>query len=391
MSLFRSPHARDTLENPLTEAHLPLSPLPLRLRERRPRHRWPLPRRLHDGAARLVRMAATSFVLALAACAADTPAPPYDFAAEVEVDLAAAPFDLASGTLAVRRDGQWAAMTGGLGNASAVALFDSAGRFHALLGSAGAGPAEYRLITALAFGAGDSLWVFDGENRRLDVYAPGGTTIARSMPYELRVDAAVPDSAAMLVSGSAHGGPQPLLRVERVAGEARTVLLEEPMGAEPHEQLHVAAYDGSVFVARRRAWDVKRIRADGTVDRITNQPPRWWRAGSDDPELSGLVDTEPNILSMALHGGELWVTGAVIVPPADAKAAFDGPDPGAQVATWIRNQVTVFDAGSGRVLREYQANGMPVYLLDDQRAFRWEPAGRAALLDYRLVIGKYGP
>ena len=55
-----------------------------------------------------------------------------------------------------------------------IRFYDDRGRFIRAVGRAGDAPGEYRLITGLGVGPGDSLWVFDYGSRRLTVLTHDG-------------------------------------------------------------------------------------------------------------------------------------------------------------------------------------------------------------------------
>ncbi len=71
-------------------------------------------------------------------------------------------------------DGRIVVADGGSGE---IRFFDDAGRFLMSTGGVGDAPGEYRMISALGTGPGDSLWVFDYGNRRFTVLSNDGDVI----------------------------------------------------------------------------------------------------------------------------------------------------------------------------------------------------------------------
>jgi hypothetical protein len=65
--------------------------------------------------------------------------------------------------------GRWAVADGG---ASEVRVYDAAGRLIRAAGRPGDGPGEYRRLSAIGVGPGDTLWVYDFGTRRFTVLNP---------------------------------------------------------------------------------------------------------------------------------------------------------------------------------------------------------------------------
>ena len=63
------------------------------------------------------------------------------------------------------------------GGANEIRFFDSSGVFLSLVGGTGDAPGEYRMLSALGYGPGDSLWAFDYGNRRFTVLSNAGETV----------------------------------------------------------------------------------------------------------------------------------------------------------------------------------------------------------------------
>ena len=69
--------------------------------------------------------------------------------------------------------------------APAIYRFDRAGKPLGSVGRAGAGPGEFRFPGPIG-GRGDSLWVWDGGQRRVVVYDPTGRATTTIVPRETR-------------------------------------------------------------------------------------------------------------------------------------------------------------------------------------------------------------
>lgn len=80
-------------------------------------------------------------------------------------------------------DGRVAVADGGLGR-SRVSVFSADGRYLRPLGATGDGPGEFRWITSLQVGPGDSLFVFDSQWQRLTVFSPDGA-LARTARFQI--------------------------------------------------------------------------------------------------------------------------------------------------------------------------------------------------------------
>ena len=63
------------------------------------------------------------------------------------------------------------------GGSSEIRFFDSSGQFQSKSGGKGDAPGEYRMISGLGAGPGDSLWVFDYGNRRFTVLSSDGQPV----------------------------------------------------------------------------------------------------------------------------------------------------------------------------------------------------------------------
>ena len=60
-----------------------------------------------------------------------------------------------------------------------VLRYNAKSRQAATVGVHGAGPGEFRSISRVRIGPGDSVWIYDSSLRRVSVFAPGGTRYVR--------------------------------------------------------------------------------------------------------------------------------------------------------------------------------------------------------------------
>ncbi len=63
------------------------------------------------------------------------------------------------------------------GGANEIRFFDSSGIFISQIGGEGDAPGEYRMLSALGYGPGDSLWAYDYGNRRFTVITRDGEIV----------------------------------------------------------------------------------------------------------------------------------------------------------------------------------------------------------------------
>jgi hypothetical protein len=119
-------------------------------------------------------------------------------APELEIGLADGPveyqFEEIAGLVPLS-GGRWAVADGG---ASEIRVYDAAGRFIRAAGRPGDGPGEYRRLTAIGAGPGDTLWVYDFGARRFTVLDPA-LLVARTVT--LAGDLANVDGVALLPDG----------------------------------------------------------------------------------------------------------------------------------------------------------------------------------------------
>jgi hypothetical protein len=333
-------------------------------------------------------------LLGVAACSEEEVRGEFTFVPAVVPSLEDAPADLGGlGSVAVRSDASLLAVTEPGMNVSRVFLFDGDGAFVTALGSPGEGPSEYGGISAVTFDRADSLWVFDSNNARADVYDPA-LALARSLPLNGRVrraQAAVDGGilASILVEEGANGLA---MQVIHLRGEEHDLVARDRI-EDPFEESLLAQAGDHLFLAHRRQYLLRRLGSDGALDTIANTPPGWWTPAEASDEVAALMDIAPNLLALAARApDEVWLAAAVVDPPRNAEAILSGDarDLAREVSGWIRNVVQVLDPSTGIVRGEYHFDGAPVYFLDEEWGYRLEPTGPNDLVNTRLVIGRYG-
>jgi hypothetical protein len=272
-------------------------------------------KRMH---ARLVRAAGVSGLLFAALLA------PHALAAQLRIELEPvgelrlqdAPANIRpTGALAARADGRLFVLApGGLG-ASEIFVFDERGRYVRSLGQRGGGPREYRGITSLTFDRADSLWVFDRQNQRLDVYDPD-LRYVRGMPVTGagRNMMALP-GGGVLIAGGGHGFDGDQLAITLVRGGA-VAMMPVGRGDNAANELRVIpSPDGGLWVALRYEYGFRLMSLDGTLRRTMGTEPAWWRSARADPRFASLMAVIPSIANLGLDGaGNLWVSTVIPTP-----------------------------------------------------------------------------
>lgn len=137
---------------------------------------------------------------------------------------------------------------------SEVRLFDADGRFATSVGGPGGGPGEFRRLSALGHGRGDTVWAYDFSLRRITRIGPSGTvagmTSLGSEPAMLGALGALPDGSFVLkqlwaagrTAEAATGGfrrdPVAFVRFDRAGA------LRDTVGLFPGRELVVTFEDG---------------------------------------------------------------------------------------------------------------------------------------------------
>ena len=281
-------------------------------------------------------------------------------------------------------DGRIAVANGGTNE---VRIYGSTGAFVSSIGNTGDGPGEFRSIGMLESGAGDSLFVFDYQLRRLSVFGRDGglgrsvtlTAAAEGqflMPYRrLGADGwavyAQPMHAAAGPGAEATGARRDTMRMLRVSDDlagvtdtiaafsgVETYLQRFGEGANAGTRFSVlpfglntaiAVQDGRIYIADPARYAVRVYAADGTLERIVRRPVERQpvlpadvaaaraRALAETPENARRMEEEkwanapipklrPAFSAMNVDGeGRLWVQDYDPDPDAPRRAAIFDP------------------------------------------------------------------
>jgi hypothetical protein len=254
--------------------------------------------------------------------------------------------------------------------AGGVGLFDAAGRFLARVGRRGHGPGEFQSVEAIAFGPGDSLWVFD--NLFLaHVFAPPPTpTFVRTVHFATPVAASALSSEGILspgimwTRGARPWQPARLLdwdggvRAEYGAN-ARLPLIEDRIGPI------VFADSNAVWSARFYEYRIDVLGADGTERRHIAREVPWFPRDTTSPGMPWIARPRPRISALARSAdGMLWVLiRRAHRDWASRKAnlpALTGPVRPQQLpsaAMLFEAVVEVFDVNTGRLIATRELDG----------------------------------
>lgn len=194
-----------------------------------------------------------------------------------------------------------------------IRQYDASGRLLGRLGRSGSGPGEYRSITHLAIGPGDSILVFD-VYRRLSILAPDGRFI-RSTPIPFLVtQATIAPDGEYVVAAEVYSTALAGLPVHRLTPDGRRV---HSFGAEPAEvsperpslskRLLASAGHDFVWTARPDRYELERWTASGIRTEILTRTAEWFPPR--DVEMYPLDHAPtPFVLGLAMERSQrIWV------------------------------------------------------------------------------------
>jgi hypothetical protein len=250
---------------------------------------------------------------------------------------------------------------------SELKIFDARGEHLRTLGRDGEGPGEFRMLASVHAAAGDSVFVWDQRDQRLSVFSAesgfvrslglttagegslprfdarfaDGTILSRQQTFvspEIE-DASVQGSAATYMRYSADGAPMDTIGTFR---GTRSLLKFFDSGGglsvltipyEPATRITVSG--NAVYEGDGEDYEIRRYRADGTLDRILRRPfasrpvtHEMMRAHFED-EYARFED-QPDYFDSVREGYEA-------MPLAERLAAFDRLHVGADGVVWTRN------------------------------------------------------
>lgn len=282
---------------------------------------------------------------------------------------------------------------------NALHVFDGTGSYLESFSQRGEGPAELTDVQALAFDAGDLLWVFSAG--RVDIWSPE-LVVVRSHDMPLRVQevkaapaggmfivgrAALPDAQPHLVHSMGPDGQiSPVGPDESPAAQGDVASLQRSLGP---------ADDGSLWIAGLEDYKIRRVGPDGEVLSRIDAPPEWWGpADEDEPDAETMMFTHTAILDLDVDcHSNLWVVAGIPRPEHLGPVTEAGMDPD-DVARAVREQAT---AMADHAVRVYRADGeplaeahfdfMPLQFQQNALAFTVEPD---SALDWRVVVRRLG-
>lgn len=281
----------------------------------------------------------------------------------------------------------------------ALHLFDGAGSYLESFGERGEGPGELTDVRALAFDAGDSLWVFSSD--RVDIWSPE-LAIVRShqMPFRVREVKAAPaggmfivgsdvglDTAPYLVhSMDPDGQVTPVAREEASLVQSDVASMQRSLGP---------AGDGSLWVAGLEDYGIRRVDSDGEVVSRVDSPPEWWGPATDaEPDAETMMFTHTTILDLDVDcQSNLWVVAGIPRPENVGPLLEAGTDPDdvararREQATAMADHVVRVYGDDGEPLAEERFDYLPLQFLGDGLAFTVEPD---SVLDWRVVVRRLG-
>lgn len=266
--------------------------------------------------------------------------------------------DITRTTVVVVRDSRGRLIAGPVNDRNQFAVFSPAGKLIKVVGRAGSGPGEFRMINGVAIAAGDSILVHDIELQRLSIFDPE-LRYVRSFPFpqhrRLSVGA---DGFLYGVGGN---------RAEKAAGFAvHRYSLRDGTRTDSFEQdSTVARYDNTsinttfvagqvapdVFVVRDNPYKIIRRDPKGLAVPLNYQPswlpyPRSYRTKPGRPGTKELYPEPPILLEPQPHvrgarterDGTLWISGSVATAdwrkhrnPHEPMSAREGTGPQSKV------------------------------------------------------------
>jgi hypothetical protein len=296
--------------------------------------------------------------------------------------------------LAVRQDGELYALLPSPTGAPWVYLFDGEGNFHRSIGGArpGEAPGEYQRITAVAFDAGDTLWVSDAGAGRvvLESVANGSRTMALhgGAVQQMRTL----QDGRMLFTGAftTRDGIGYLVHQIDRAGKVTHILEStEPFlagRARTFERRMAIAGPQQYWLSRVTQYDIHLMGLNGDTVRTFRNAPSWWERPDQ--------DSGPRIHDMGVDAeGLLWLTIAVPTPDPSAERELLASNPNvislAALAKLTDHVVRVIDPVSGEVLAEERYDYFPLTFVSPHLAFTIRDAPDADPSDYRLDVWRF--
>ena len=242
---------------------------------------------------------------------------------------------------------------GGVASRGDIFMYDDRGRFTRSIGRQGQGPGELTSRARILVAAGDTLWVADDGNVRMQVWNAAGQHIRSfPMPAPYR-NFALLNQGDMVFDGPVGRTSDPMYYVMSPSGE-ELVRVGESKSTELDLEWSVLARrhgPGSGFWAAS-IWNyaIERWDSAGTLESTLVRDAAWFPPYPPYPE--GVFDSEPPPAALYHiredNQGRLWVF--VLLPDADWRPGI----PRRPRHTWNRETfdylVEVIDPGSARLI-----------------------------------------
>jgi hypothetical protein len=245
-----------------------------------------------------------------------------------------------------------------------LVVYDGRGQFLRTIGRPGQGPGEFGRTLRLLVGPGDTLYVHDFSQRRLQVLTASGALV-RSLPFNANArDFSLLENGtiAFFASISQRGDPTiHLVDAEGVAVESfRTGTRDQPL----EENWILSPRPGGFWMASMYTYDLFRAGLDGSVEQTLRRDVGWFPPADDrpfpgaDPSLSfaeAMAFLPPPYLAHVWEDdlGRLWTYS--LIPDPNWEPGFD-PSVGRVESSRRRSDmvVEVLDLASGRALARTQ-------------------------------------
>ena len=208
-----------------------------------------------------------------------------------------------------------------------LVVYDGRGQFLRTIGRPGQGPGEFGRFLQVLVGPGDTLYVADASQRRLQVPTAGGALVRSFRFLTNGQDFALLDNGTVVfhVPISQRGDP--------------TLYLVDPNGIEldrfrtgtrdrPEEESWIVSpRPGGFWMASAFTYELFRMRLDGSVEQTLRRDVRWFPLsdGRPDPGLLSLAPSVPPTPGL-MHVweddlGRLWTYS--VIPDPDGEPGID--------------------------------------------------------------------
>lgn len=283
-----------------------------------------------------------------------------------------------------------------------IVVFDSNGVAIETIGRGGAGPGEFRGITALNIDDADSLYVIDGTQRRVSVFTPGGS-VARTF---LVNGSLIPGSSLLapdrsLIVNATMGEPAGFgLPLHQISAEGDHIA---SFGAPPGRTYRVDDYyaiarvialapDQTVWAATPNRYQFEHWSTDGNLLTVLEGDPTWFDAYDAFRPTTATQPPIPMVIGIrVLEAGHLIVT--TVVPAEDWRDGVEevtGPHGLAWATTdWAKaydTVIEVLDPSTGALLASKRTDLFLSRSVDEETyvSYAQSPRGEPRLAVWRV-------